>query len=173
VRTIDTTDGAVHLLVGNPPGPPRDLIPVGPGDLALKGGATHYNYEPAKGQKPARIVRNGGGSLPATFVRAEPVEPSELKTEKLSEYTGRYGSDELAHDVEIRLEGSHLVAGPVGGAAKSAPFTPIARDLFETNDESLRFSDEAGWRFERNARGKIARLVVSTNKAWNVVLVRR
>jgi hypothetical protein len=57
IRTIDTTDGAIHLLVGNPPGPPRDLIPVGPGDLALKGRPTHYNYEPAKGPKPARIVR--------------------------------------------------------------------------------------------------------------------
>ena len=173
VRTIDITDGSIHLLFGKTPGPPRDLIPVGPGDLAVKGSPTHYDYEPAKGPKPARIVRNSGGSLPQTFVRAEPVEPSELKTEKLSEYTGRYGSDELAHDVEIRLEGSHLVAGPVGGAARSAPFAPIARDLFETNDESLRFSDEAGWRFERNARGKIVRLVVSTDRAWNVVLVRR
>jgi hypothetical protein len=139
----------------------------------VKGRRTHYNYEPAKGQKAARIVKISGGELPQTFIRAEPIEPSELKTEKLSEYTGRYGSDELAHDVEIRLEGSHLVAGPVGGAARSAPFTPIARDLFETNDESLRFSDEAGWRFERNARGKIARLVVSSDRAWNVVLVRR
>ena len=66
-------------------------------------------------------MKISGGELPQTFVRAEPVVPSELKTEKLSEYTGRYGSDELAHDVEIRLEGSHLVAGPVGGAARSAP----------------------------------------------------
>jgi hypothetical protein len=139
----------------------------------LKGVPTHYNYEPAKGQKSARFVRNSGGSLPLTFVRAEPVEPSELKPEKLSEYTGRYGSDELAHDLEIRLEGSHLVAGPVGGAAKSDLFIPIARDLFGSDDESLRFSDEAGWRFERNARGKIVRLVVSTDRAWNVVLVRR
>jgi hypothetical protein len=173
VRTIDTTDGSIHLRSGNPPGPPRDLIPVGPGDLAMKGGPTHYNYEPAKGQKAARILQNRGGELPQTFVRAELVEPSELKPEKLSEYTGRYGSNELANDVEIRLEGSHLVAGPVGGAARSAPFTPIARDLFQTDDESLRFSDEAGWRFERAARGKIVRLVVSTNRAWNVVLVRR
>jgi hypothetical protein len=173
VRTIDHDDGRILLLVGNPPGAPRDLIPIGPRDLALKGASTHYTYEPAQGQKPARILRNRGGELPARFVRAEPVDPSELKTEKLSEYTGRYGSDELAHDVEIRLEGSHLVAGPVGGAARSAPFTPIARDLFQTDDESLRFSDEAGWRFERNARGKIVRLVVSTDRAWNVVLVRR
>jgi hypothetical protein len=173
VRTIDTTEGSIHLLAGKTPGAPRDLIPVGPGDLAVKGGSSHFNYEPAKGQKLARIVRTKGGELPQTFVRAEPVEPSELKTEKLSEYTGRYGSDELANEVEIRVEGSHLVAGPVGGAAKSASFTPIARDLFETDDESLRFSDEAGWRFERNARGKIVRLVVSTDRAWNVVLVRR
>ncbi|HMI87544.1 MAG TPA: serine hydrolase [Polyangiaceae bacterium] len=173
VRIIDTTDGGIHLLIGNTQGRPQDLIPVGPHDLAVKGRRTHYNYEPAKGQKAARIVKISGGELPQTFIRAEPVEPSELKAEKLSEYTGRYGSDELAHDVEIRLEGSHLVAGPVGGAARSAPFTPIARDLFETDDESLRFSDEAGWRFERNARGKIVRLVVSTDRAWNVVLVRR
>jgi hypothetical protein len=112
-------------------------------------------------------VRNSGGSLPLTFVRAELVDPEDLKPEKLAEYTGRFGSDEIAHDLEIRLEGSHLVAGPVGGAARSAPFTPIARDLFESD------VDEAGWRFERNARGKIVRLVVSTDRAWNVVLVRR
>ncbi len=173
VRTIDTTDGGIQLLVGKTPGAPRDLIPVGLGDLAVKGGPTYYRYEPAQGPKPARIVRNRGGELPQTFVRGEPVGPSQLKTEKLSEYAGRYGSDELAHDVEIRLEGSRLAAGPVGGAARSARFTPIARDLFETDDESFRFSDEAGWRFERNARGKIVRLVVSTDRAWNVVLVRR
>jgi CubicO group peptidase (beta-lactamase class C family) len=173
VRTIDTTSGSIHLLLGKIPGSPQDLIPVGPGDLAMKGRRTHYNYEPAKGPMPARLVKKSGGSLPMTFVRAEPVDLSALSTQKLAEYTGRYASDELANDVEIRLEGAHLVAGPVGGAARSAPFTPIARDLFQTDDGSLRFSDEAGWRFERNARGRIVRLVVSTDRAWNIVLVRR
>jgi CubicO group peptidase (beta-lactamase class C family) len=173
VRAIDTTDGSIHLLVGHPPGPPKDLVPVGPGDLMFNVGPTHHRYEPANGQKPARILRIRGGELPEAYVRTEPIDPRDLKPEKLAEYTGRYGSDELAHDVEIRLEGPHLVAGPVGGAARSVPFTPIARDLFQTNDESLRFYDEAGWRFERNARGKIVRLVVSSHRAWNVVLIRR
>jgi hypothetical protein len=58
------------LLAGKTPGAPRDLIPVGPGDLAVKGGSSHFNYEPAKGQKLARIVRTKGGELPQTFVRA-------------------------------------------------------------------------------------------------------
>jgi len=41
----------------------------------------------------------------------------------------------------------------------------VARDLF--------VSDDVGWRFERDARGKIVRLVVSTERAIGVVLVRR
>jgi len=67
--------------------------------------------------------------------------------------------------VELRIEDGHLVEGPVGGAARRLPFTPVARDLFAMEDE--------GWRFERDGHGKIARLVVSDDRAREVVLTRR
>jgi hypothetical protein len=53
----------------------------------------------------------------------------------------------------------------VGGAALRLPFTPVAHDLFVT--------EEVGWKFERGAHDKIVRLVVSTDRAMQVVLVRR
>lgn len=162
VRTLGMTDGVLSVGYGKLPRPARELIPVGRGDLLVKGRRTHYTYEGAKGQKAVRLVRvSSGGEAPQVFVRSEPVD----KVEKLTEYAGRFGSDELPRDLEIRIDGSRLVAGPPGGAPRTAPFTPVARDLFVT--------DDVGWRFERDARHRIVRLVVSTDRARDVVLVRR
>jgi CubicO group peptidase (beta-lactamase class C family) len=161
LRALDATDGVLRMRYPYSTRPSRELVPAGPGDLLVKGRHTHYAYEPAKGKRAARLVRLSKGGAPQVFVRAEPVD----RVEKLAEYAGRFGSDELAHDLQIAVEGGHLVAGPVGGAPRGAPFTPVARDLFAT--------DDVGWRFERDARGRIVRLVASTDRAREVVLVRR
>ncbi len=166
VRTFEASGGIAHLRVGSPPGPPKELVPVGPGDFLLKGQLTHYGYEPAKGKQAARFTRTWPGALPLTFLRTEPFDAAGLTAEKLAEYAGRFGSEELPHDLELRVEGSKLVAGPIGGAAR-ATLAPMARDLFRVEQE------DAGWRFERDGRGKIVRVVVSTDRARNVVLGRR
>jgi CubicO group peptidase (beta-lactamase class C family) len=170
VRTIDVSSGAIHMRYGASTAQPRELTPVGRGDLLVKGLHVHYAYEPAKGKQPARIVRiSNTDAAPRTFVRAQLLD----KVQKLADYTGRYGSDELAHDLEIRIEDGHLVAGPVGGATRTAAFSPVVRDLFATPDVGWRFADDVGWRFERDARGKVTRLVSSTDRTPEVVLVRR
>jgi CubicO group peptidase (beta-lactamase class C family) len=160
-RTVDAAGGSLRMRYGRSSAAPRELVPAGPADLLVKGSHTRYQYEPAKGKRAAQLVRIAKADAPRTFVRAEPVD----KVEGLAEYSARFGSDELAHDLEIRVEDGHLVAAAVGGARRSKPFTPVARDLFATDDE--------GWRFERDARGKIVRLVASSDRARGVVLIRR
>jgi hypothetical protein len=149
---------------------PRELIPAGRGDLLIKGGHTHYVYEGASGRRPARLVRSTNtGEAPHAFVRSPLID----KVDALAGYAGRYGSDELAHDLEIRVEGGSLVAGAVAGATGTAPFQPVARDLFATPEIGWKVSDNVGWRFERDPRGKVVRVVASTDRAREVVLVRR
>jgi hypothetical protein len=163
VRVIETSGGILRMRYPHTTHPEKVLVPAGPGDLVVTSGQyrTHYAYEPQKGKRPARLLRTTETQLPQTFVRADAVD----RAQDLAEYAGRYGSDELARDVEIRVEDGHLVEGPVAGAALLLPFTPVARDLF--------VSDDVGWRFERGANGKIARLVVSTDRAREVILSRR
>jgi CubicO group peptidase (beta-lactamase class C family) len=161
LRAIDASGGVLHMRYPNTTRPERELVPVGPGDLVVAGGQTHYAYEPAVGKRPAQLVRTTKVGLPQTFARAEPV----AQRQKLAEYAGRYGSDELAHDVEIRVEDGRLVVAAVGGAARRPPLAPVARDFFAV--------DDIGWTFERDPRGKVVRLVASTDRAREVVLVRR
>jgi len=168
-RTLETTDGVVHMRVGHSTTAPRELVPVGPSDFVVKGGRTHYGYQPAQGKQPARLVRVSRAELTRTFVRVDPVD----RVDNLGEYAGRYGSDELAHDIEIRIEGGHLVMAAVGGAMRGTAFKPVARDFFESDDEGWRFADDVGWRFERDGRGRVVRLVASTDRARGVVLTRR
>jgi CubicO group peptidase (beta-lactamase class C family) len=168
-RTLDVANGVVRMRVGRWSEPPRELVRVGPREFSVKGGHTRYAYEPAKGRDPARLVRHASADVPRTFLRLDPVD----RVANLAEYTGRYGSDELAHDIEVRVEGGLLVMGAVGGATRGTPFTPVARDLFESEDVGWRFADDVGWRFERDERGKVVRLVASTDRARGVVLTRR
>jgi CubicO group peptidase (beta-lactamase class C family) len=162
VRVIDTNGGILHMRYPHTTIPEKEIVPAGPGDLVVKGQyPIHYAYEPQKGKRPAQLLRTVKTGLPQTFVRADPFE----QVKGLPDYTGRYGSDELARDVEIRVDGGRLVEGPVGGAALLLPFTPVAHDLF--------VGDDVGWRFERGASGKIVRLVVSDDRAREVVLLRR
>jgi CubicO group peptidase (beta-lactamase class C family) len=167
-RTLDPTGGVLHMRYGGTSHPPKKLVPVGVGDLLLEGGRTHYRYEAPKGTQPAQLVRIVRGQYSVPFVRAEHVD--DVPVAKLAEYTGRFGSDELAHDLDIRIEDGHLFAATVGGARRTAPFTPVARDLFVTPDVGW---DSVGWRFERDPRGNVIRLVASTERARNVTLVKR
>jgi CubicO group peptidase (beta-lactamase class C family) len=160
-RVLEVAGGVVRMRVGRASPRARELVPAGPGDLLVKGGRTHYRYEPGAGARPAQLVRTAGHDTPRTFVRVDPV----TKVDDLAQYAGRYGSDELARDLEIRVEDGHLVDGPVAGAALLDPLVPVARDLFATED--------AGWRFERDARGHVVRLVASTDRSPRVVLQRR
>jgi hypothetical protein len=167
VRILDVSEGTVHVRYGRSHEPPRELVPVGSRDLQVKGGRTHYRFTPADGKRPARLTRLSRSAPPEEFVREDLVS----HVDRLADYEGRYGSDELPRDLEIRIADGALVAGPVGGAARTAPFTPVARDLFAAGHAGD--TDSIGWRFERDARGRIARLVVSDDRAREVVLRRR
>ena len=161
VRVVDLTDGVLRMRYTDPVFRPRELVPAGPGDLLVKGGHAHYRYEPATGTRAAQLVRVSKTEQSRTFVRTAVVD----RVDDLAQYAGRFGSDELARDLEIRVEDGHLVQAPLGGAALRTPLLPVARDLFAMED--------VGWRFERDARGRIVRLVVSTDRTREVALSRR
>jgi CubicO group peptidase (beta-lactamase class C family) len=170
VRTVEVTGGAVEMRYSGPKARPRKLVAVGTGELAVESGKVHYAYEPAKGAQPARLVRSTAtGEASHALVRLPPPggDPP------LFEYVGRYGGEELAHDLEIRVEGGALVAAPAGGPTRAAAFRPIARDLFVSPDIAWKIADDVGFRFERDARGKVVRLVASIDRAREVVLTRR
>jgi Beta-lactamase len=169
-RTIDVTGGVVHMRLGqSATAASRELVPAGPGDLVVKGGHTHYGYQAAQGKQPARLLRTAKTELARTFVRVDPVD----RVDNLTQYAGRYGSDEFAHDIEIRIEDGHLIMAALGGATRGTPFKPLARDLFVSQEVAWKISGNLGWRFERDGRGKVVRLVVSEDRARGVVLKRR
>jgi CubicO group peptidase (beta-lactamase class C family) len=169
-RTIEVADGVVRARLGRSATAAfRELVPVGPGDLVVKGGRTHYAYQPAQGKQPARLVRTAKTELARTFVRVDPVD----RVDNLAEYAGRYGSDELAHDIEIRIEDGHLIMAALGGATLGTAFTPLSRDLFVSQDAGWKSTDDVGWRFERDGRGRVVRLVASTDRTRGVALKRR
>jgi hypothetical protein len=169
IRIIDVSGGAACMRYGRPmknAHAPRELVPVGQGELQVKGGTTRYRFTPADGKRPARITRLAKSEMPLELVRDELID----RADRLADYAGFYGSAELPHDLEIRVEDGSLVAGPIGGAARTRAFEPVARDFFLAGHAGE--TDTIGWRFERDARGKIVHLVVSDDRAREVALQR-
>jgi hypothetical protein len=166
VRIVDVSGAVARMRYGRSTSAPRELVPVAPGELQVKGGSTRYRFTPADRNRPARITRLAKSEMPLELVRDEPVD----RVDRLADYAGLYGSPELPHDLEVRIEDGSLVAGPIGGAARTRPFEAVARDLFLAGHAGE--TDDIGWRFERD-QGRIVRLVVSDDRAREVVLVRR
>ena len=79
--------------------------------------------------------------------------------------------DVAAGVIHMRV-GRSATARVLVPATRGTPFRPVARDLFESDDEGWRFADDVGWRFERDGRGRVVRLAASTDRARGVVLMR-
>ncbi len=104
-------------------------------------------------------------ALPAVDASA-PSEPGDgLPAAKLEEYAGRYGSDELARDLEILVRDGHLVRRAWGGRLAKTPLVPLAPDVFAEGDVK--------WTFERDAHGKVGQAVVSAERTQGVRLEKR
>src|SRR5262249_7689023 len=84
---------------------------------------------------------------PMTFER---FEPASLEAAKLAEYAGRYTSDELTRDTEFGVVDGALSFGP-WGKPLAARLRPVTRDVF--------LAPGIGFVFERDGRGKVAKVV--------------
>ena len=97
----------------------------------------------------------------AVFLRAERLPESPGTTPDLSEYTGRFQSDELDVVLEIRKDEKGLIAKfPRRG---DLVLVPMAENMFAGRESSAKFY------FARGPDGKIGELRFSLLDAWNVL----
>jgi CubicO group peptidase (beta-lactamase class C family) len=164
VRTFKRAkDGTLELSFGPVVSDPRVLVPVGPREVVVKDGTTRYALVPGKGRAATTILRKTQDAPPETYVHLDPTPTLDAKT--LAAYAGRYGSDELARDTEVLVKDDKLVARTWGGRPM-VPLTPVAKDVFSVGGE-------VGCRFERDARGKVTGLTVTTSRTLGVKLKKR
>jgi CubicO group peptidase (beta-lactamase class C family) len=84
---------------------------------------------------------------------------------RFDEYVGRYGSEELARDLEIVVKDGHLARRTWGGRLATAPLRPTSHDVFA--------EDDVVWTFERDTRGSVRGVVVSSEPTRGVQLQKR
>ncbi len=164
IRVVEPKDGVIRMRFALEGGPEaRELVPVGPRELVVKGFDTRYAYEPAHGKVPAHLVRKSSEGPADTFVRFDPV--SAVPPAKVAEYAGRYGSDESARDLQMVVKDGKLFIGSWAGPLAPVPLRPIAADVFLIGPLSVSF--------ERDGRGKVKALVIETPRTRGVRLEKR
>jgi CubicO group peptidase (beta-lactamase class C family) len=152
VRSVRAHDGILGLRTSLDGAGERQLVPVDERTFAVKGTTIQLRWEPASKAQPPRLVERQGDAEPETFER---FEPESAAATGLSEYAGRYESDEMTTDMTVAVRGENLVLSTYG-RAPSATLHPLLHDAFEGNG--------AGYRFERDGRGQIVGLVLSANR---------
>lgn len=93
------------------------------------------------------FVATNGGSGPIRYVRARPWSPS---VEQLREYAGTYWSPEALATYRVALDGSRLVATPVGRRDAALLLTPLVSQAFEASGDDSHFV----LRFVTNSAGR-------------------
>jgi len=164
IRVVTVRDGKIRMRVALEGGPESpELVPIAPRELVVKGLDTRYTFEPAEGKRPARLVRRAGHAQADTFVRFDPI--ASVPAEKLADYAGRYGSDEILRDMAIVAKDGKLFVGSWGGALAREPLRPLLADVFVIAGVAVTF--------ERDARGKVKTLVIDSGRTQGVRLERR
>jgi CubicO group peptidase (beta-lactamase class C family) len=102
------------------------------------------------------FVATNGGSGPVTYVRARPWSPS---VEQLREYVGTYCSPEALATYRVTLDGSRLVATPVGRRDAALLLTPLVSQAFEASGDDSQFVI----RFVPNSAGRVTRFDMSSD----------
>ncbi len=166
VRRISLQNGAIVLDFQLPPGGfHRELEALDAHTFVVLGvpraSATRYLFEPATAKTPAHLVRKPIDGKATTLVRFEPVSP---EASELAEYAGRYGSDEILHDVQVGVSDDAFVIGE-WGRTFAAKLAPLARDVF--------VGGGVGLHFERDARGHIKGFTMSADRMLGIEWVRR
>ncbi len=138
-----------------------ELEQVGPDEFVVPPGG-HYMFFPAKGKEPSRVVRKADDGPTMTLFRVDP--PGKLDEGALREYTGRYVSEELFRDQEVAVVSGGLSIRTFGSFDEWTRPKPVAKDRFAMNDITLSF--------ERDARGKVSGLVVSSSRTRGVRLTK-
>jgi hypothetical protein len=118
--------------------------------FSVHGGTGRYEFVPAAGGKPARLLRTADGKT-LTFERFDPLTPSAAA---LADYAGRYGSDEVPRDMAVVVDNGALHLAPWGRALRWT-LVPLQRDIFTIDN------DTGAVRFERDAHGHVSGFTMS------------
>jgi CubicO group peptidase (beta-lactamase class C family) len=135
VRTLSLDGAALKLGFSVNGHSPRTLDVRDARHFSIHGGAAEYEFVPAAGSTPARLLRVTGGRT-QTFER---FERGRANPAALTEYAGRYWSDELPRDAAIVVDEGCLRLVPWGRSPGPWTITPIRRDVFAIDGGTLRF----------------------------------
>jgi hypothetical protein len=148
VRTLARDGASLVVRAGldsSAPGVVLDAVDAT--TLVERGGDPAFKYHLDVGGRS--FTRTEPYGDPMRFVR---FEPSPVSDAELSAYAGRYTSDEVLQDREIRVK-DHAIAFATWGRSRGrTPLTPVKKDLF-SGDEGLPFAVAIA--FHRDARGHV------------------
>lgn len=151
VRTVRAHDGVLGLRTSLAGAKDRELVPIDAHTLAVKGTRTKLRWEPGTNEQPARLVEETGDTRPETFER---FEPASVAVGDLTEYAGRYASDEMTTDLTLSVHDGKLAVATYG-RTPAIKLSPLLHDAFEGNG--------AGYRFERDGSGQLTGLVMNVD----------
>jgi CubicO group peptidase (beta-lactamase class C family) len=145
-----------RLFIGEPNAASRltELFTTDGRTFVPKDGSVTYVVEPPSGKGPARLIRTTGRSR-STFFTAEPYRPD---LHSLSEFAGRYATEEVQRDMEIVVQGGELFARPLGRLS-GRRLLPIVQDGFVSGP-----FNETAFLFKRDSQHRITGLVIRSER---------
>lgn len=147
ILRFNEKNGRLDLAMG--PGLPVEGVGA---DTLVAGGMVTYAVQRNSEGRPVRMIENMGGRT-TTFDAVDADLPG---PDKLQEYVGRYGTDEIDSVLRVTVKDGQLVLHTFEG---SAPLRPAFTDAFNNQREGL--SDV---RFLRDGAGHVTALSLTTGR---------
>ncbi len=124
------------------------------------GDQANFQFEPAVGDKPRRLLQSFADGKPDVF---ESVTPSAPTPAQLADYAGSYVSQEIEPVYRILLQEGKLSLARL--KHKPAPLEPRTLDVFTTEIGTIRFT--------RDSNHRVSGFLLSSNRIRNFRFTRR
>jgi CubicO group peptidase (beta-lactamase class C family) len=140
----------------------QPLVPFGPGELSTRDGGRRFSTREGwpDGRPAPRLVETGEHAKPRTWELQEPFTPSPAQ---LAEYAGDYFCEELGVTYTFSVDGASLKLR--FRPAQRFTLTPAFKDVFEIEDDTIRFTRSRG--------GAVEGLSIYAGRVWHLRFVRR
>jgi len=124
------------------------------------GDQANFNFEPAARDKPHRLLQGFGDGKPDVF---EFVPPSTSSATQLTDYAGRYVSQEIEPVYRMVIQDGKLMLARL--KHKPAPLEPRILDVFTTEIGTIRFT--------RDSNDRVSGFVLNSGRIRNFRFTRR